>query len=76
MKKPVVTKFNNNFGIQNGVKLLNKYFDFKINKKEISNRDYHEGIKSVLNNNNSNTIFCNGILISAEGITPRLLLFS
>ena len=34
MKKPVVTKFNNNFGIQNGVKLLNKYFDFKINKKK------------------------------------------
>lgn len=76
MKKPVVTKFNNNFGIQNGVKLLNKYFDFKINKKEISNRNYHEGVKSILNNNTPNTIFCNGILISAEGITPRLLLFS
>lgn len=75
-RKTTITTFNNNFGIQNGVKLLSKYFDFKMNEKEIPNRNYHEGIKSILNDNTPSTIFTCGILTRAEGITPRLLMFS
>lgn len=75
-RKVTMTTFNNNFGVRSGVKLLSKYFDFKMNKKEISNRNYHEGVKSILNDNTPNTVFTCGILTCAEGITPRLLLFS
>ena len=71
----ILTTFNNNFGILNGIKLLNKFFKGRASSTEDTARYYHQGLKSILNNDDEDTVFCNGILISAGGMSPRLLMF-
>ena len=70
-----IDTFNNNIGDYNGTMLLQKFFrDCRVNSKELDNRNYHIGLKSVLNDNTRNTIFFDDILTKAEGLSPRLLL--
>lgn len=74
MKKECITKFNSNFGPEKGVKMLSRFFESCILQDTCRTRDYTQGLQSLFNDNTKNTTFNNGVLTSAEGFSPRLLL--
>lgn len=70
----LINKFNNNMGMENGYLLLTKFFRECEENSEKDSRQYHIGLKSLLNINSKNTVYTNDILTLAEGLSPRLLL--
>lgn len=75
MKETCLVKYNNNFGVENGAKLLNKHIKECLNGGSIVNRNFHQGFKSIMNDNTKDTIYTDGILTSAEGLSVRWLYF-
>lgn len=73
-KKQTVVSYNNNFGVANGNIAFQRFCNKCENNIELRSRDYHQGLKSILGNNDKDTIFTNGIMTKAEGLSPRLLL--
>lgn len=64
-----------NFGIKCGITLLQKFHVNCQNFNEISHLSmYSTGVKSLLGNNQKDTIYVNGILTSMDGMSPRLCL--
>ena len=74
-KEDTIRMHEYNFGITGGVRLLQKFYTSCQNFNEISHlRMYSTGVKSLLNNSQKDTIYVNSILISMDGMSPRLCL--
>lgn len=72
----MIETFNNNLGTDMGAALLNKFFkECREGSSERDARNYHVGLNSIFDCNDSNTVYENDVLVSAEGLSPRLLLF-
>ena len=62
------------FNITNGVYFMETYLFKCKNMEEVDSRLYNQGLKSILNSSTEDTIYTDGVLTKAEGLSPRLLL--
>ena len=69
-----LTTFKTNVGLITGQYLYTRFTDSCKNNNTTNSRDYHIGLKSILNPELQDTVFTDGILTKAEGLSPRLLL--
>ena len=70
-----IMKKLNKFNLNQGVAMLEKFQHQCASKAQfVDARCYHFGIKSLFNDNNKDTIYTNGVLTLAEGLSPRWLL--
>lgn len=70
-----VTALNNTYTINASISALNSFYNkLAVNSEDINARHYHVGLKSLLRDNSKNTVYTNGVLTKAEGMSPRWLL--
>ena len=69
-----VKKIRNYFNINQGNHMLEEFYENCKLNANTDPRKYHFGLKSLIGNKDSDTIYTDGVLTKAEGLSPRLLL--